>query len=468
MIESQPDPDANVHRTMGIDTTTRPVDRKTMNRLYHIRWSTAAAWLTGVAVLTCIRSAPAEDWVRFRGPNGTGISDAQVPTTWSESENLRWKLKLPGFGSSSPIVVGSRVFVTCYSGYGTGERGAGSVDALRRHLVCVARQTGQILWARTVNGGSPEDDFNGYLTEHGYASNTPTSDGERIFVFFGKSGVIAYDLQGKKLWSANVGKESSDRRWGSGASLILCGELLIVNASEESNSIRAFDKRSGKQVWKSEAKLLELAYGTPALVTTKAGKADLVIAVAGEVWGLDPDRGKLRWRAETKLIGNICPSPVVDGDTVYVFGGVRSSGSYAIRAGGKGNVTASNIVWASRNSSYVSTPLLCDKHLYWVDDRGIAWCVDATSGAVKYRQRVPGLQTGGRPVYASPVLAGDKILAVTRGDGTLVLPARPEFKILAQNRFPADDTDFNGTPAISNNELFLRSNLALYCVAAGK
>ena len=98
MIESQPDPDANVHRTMGIDTTTRPVDRKTMNRLYHIRWSTAAAWLTGVAVLTCIRSAPAEDWVRFRGPNGTGISDAQVPTTWSESENLRWKLKLPGSG----------------------------------------------------------------------------------------------------------------------------------------------------------------------------------------------------------------------------------------------------------------------------------------------------------------------------------------------------------------------------------
>ena len=115
-----------------------------------------------------------------------------------------------------------------------------------------------------------------------------------VFVFFGKSGVIAYDLQGKKLWIANVGKESSDRRWGSGASLILCGDLLIVNASEESNSIRAFDKRTGKQVWKAEAKLLELAYDTPALVTTKAGKADLVIAVAGEVWGLDPDRGKLR------------------------------------------------------------------------------------------------------------------------------------------------------------------------------
>jgi len=444
-----------------------------MNPVNHSQSKVRAAGLAGWAALASIALFPGigavrgDDWLRFRGPNGSGISDSHLPTTWSESENLRWKAKLPGFGSSSPIVVGSRVFVTCYSGYGTGERGAGRVDGLRRHLVCVDRQTGQIHWTRTIDGGSPEDDFNGYLTEHGYASNTPTSDGERVYVFFGKSGVFAFDLEGKKLWSAHVGNESSDRRWGSAASLILCDDALIVNASEESNSLRALDKRTGKQLWKSEAKLLELAYDTPALVT-KGGKSDLVLAVPGEVWGLDPNRGKLRWRVETQLIGNICPSPVVDGDRVFVFGGVRSSGSCAIRAGGKGDVTASNVLWTNRNSSYVSTPLLYGSHLYWVDDRGLAWCVDANSGEVKYRQRVPGLQTGGRPVYASPVLAGDKILAVTRWDGTLVLPAKPEFKIVAQNRFPADDTDFNATPAISNNELFLRSNLALYCVAAGK
>jgi outer membrane protein assembly factor BamB len=439
-----------------------------MKRFHHSRRSSWVAWLAAVTLSTSVQSASGEDWLRFRGPNGSGISDARLPTTWSDSENLRWKAQLPGFGSSSPIVVGPRVFVTCYSGYGTGDRGAGRVEMLQRHLVCVARDSGQILWTRTINGGSPEDDFNGYLTEHGYASNTPTSDGERVYVFFGKSGVISFDLEGKKLWTAPVGKESSDRRWGSAASLILVNDALIVNASEESNSIRAFDKRTGKPLWKSEAKLLELAYDTPALVTTKSGGSQLVIAVPGEVWGIDPQRGKLRWRAETKLIGNICPSPVVDGDLVYVFGGVRSSGSCAIHATGKGDITVSSTLWSSRNSSYVSTPLLYDKHLYWVDDRGIAWCLDAASGAVKYRQRVPGLQTGGRPVYASPVLAGDKILAVTRWDGTLVLPASPEFKILAQNRFSADDTDFNGTPALSNNELFLRSNLALYCVAAGK
>jgi outer membrane protein assembly factor BamB len=440
-----------------------------VDRLHHNRLPVRVACFAIAVISASVSPARGDDWLRFRGPNGSGVNrDSRVPTTWSESENLRWKAKLPGFGSSSPIVVGSRVFATCYSGYGTGERGAGRVEMLRRHLVCISRERGEVLWTQTVNGGSPEDDFNGYLTEHGYASNTPTSDGERVYVFFGKSGVIAFDIEGKKLWTTLVGTESSDRRWGSAASLILCGNLLIVNASEESNSIRALDKLTGKQVWKAEARLLELAYDTPVLVTTKTGKTELVIAVPGEIWGLDSEGGKLRWQVRTNLIGNICPSPVVDGDVVYVFGGVRSSGNCAIRAGGKGDVTKSNTLWTSRNSSYVATPLFHERHLYWVDDRGLAWCIDAASGDVKYRQRVPGLQTGGRPVYASPVLAGDKILAVTRWDGTLVLPARPEFKIQAQNRLATDDTDFNGTPAVCDNELFLRSNMALYCIAARK
>jgi outer membrane protein assembly factor BamB len=426
-------------------------------------------WIAAlVLLLTGAQFATAADWPRFRGPDGTGISRDSVPTTWNDSENLRWKTKLPGFGSSSPIVSGPLVFVTCYSGYGIGERDSARPAMLRRHLVCINRDKGDMLWQREVDAQLPEDDFSGYLTEHGYASNTPTCDNERVYVFFGKSGVLAFDRAGKRLWSVNVGKESSSRRWGSGASLILYNDALIVNASEESNSIRALDKRTGRQLWKAEANMLELAYGTPALVTEKNGQADLAICVPGEVWGLDPDRGKIRWRIETQLTGNICPSPVVDGDTLYLFGGVRSSGSLAIRAGGKGDVSKTNTIWSSRNSSYVATPVLSGEHLYWVDDRGIAWCLQASSGSVVYRQRVAGLQTGGRPVYASPVLAGDKIVVITRWDGTLILPANASFKILAQNRFSGDDTDFNATPAISNGELFLRSNLALYCVSSRK
>jgi hypothetical protein len=425
-------------------------------------------WIPAIVLLILAQAATANDWPRFRGPDGTGISRDSVPTTWSDSENLRWKTKLPGFGSSSPIVVGQRVFVTCYSGYGIGERDAARPAMLRRHILCINREKGGIVWQRSVDAELPEDDFSGYLTEHGYASNTPTSDGQRVYVFFGKSGVLAFDMDGKQLWSVNVGKESSNRRWGSGASLILYKDALIVNASEESNSIRALDKQTGRPLWKAEANMLELAYGTPALVTEKTGQSDLVISVPGEIWGLDPDRGKIRWRIETQLTGNVCPSPVVDGETVYVFGGVRSSGSLAVRAGGKGDVSKSNTIWTSRNSSYVATPVFSGEHLYWVDDHGVAWCIKASSGAVAYRQRVAGLQTGGRPVYASPVLAGDKIVVVTRWDGTLILPANPSFKILAQNRVTGDDTDFNATPAISDSELFLRSNQALYCVSSRK
>ena len=200
-------------------------------------------WIAATVVLILSRAAVAEDWTRFRGPNGTGISRDAVPTTWNDSENLRWKTKLPGFGSSSPIVVGSRVFVTCYSGYGIGERDAGRPATLKRYLLCINRETGAILWQQRVDAELPEDDFSGYLTEHGYASNTPTSDGQRVYVFFGKSGVLAFDMEGKQLWSAGVGKESSNRRWGSGASLILYQNAVIVNASEESNSIRASTKR---------------------------------------------------------------------------------------------------------------------------------------------------------------------------------------------------------------------------------
>jgi len=161
----------------------------------------------------------------------------------------------------------------------------------------------------------------------------------------------------------------------------------------------------------------------------------------------------------------VSPSVVVNGSTVYVFGGFRSSGSLAVRAGGRGDVTESHILWTSRNSSYVATPLLHDGHLFWIDDRGQAFCISATTGELVYRERVAGIKAEGRPVYASPVLAKDRIFVVSRWSGTFVLPAAPRYEILVQNSFEADDSDFSGTPAISDGELFLRSGKFLYCVS---
>lgn len=305
--------------------------------------------------------------------------------------------------------------------------------------------------------------YEGFITEHGYASGTPVADGERVYAFFGKAGVHAFTWDGKPLWTADVGKESSSRRWGTGSSLVLHNDTLIVNASEESQSIRGFDRRTGKELWKASAASLELAYGTPTL-TTVAGQTEVAIAVPGEVWGMNPDTGKLKWFAEHSLTGNISPSVVADGETLFVFGGFRAAGSLAVRAGGTGDVTRSHSGWTGRNSSYVATPVLFENHLYWIDDRGQAYCVAAKTGELVYRERVDGLTASGRPVYASPVAADGRLYIPSRWNGVLVLAAKPRYELLARNQFDDDDSDFNGSVAISAGRILLRSNRYLYCV----
>ncbi len=413
-------------------------------------------WPSFVFITICLfsKATVATVWAQFLGPDGAAKSDEIVATTWNESENLLWKYDLPGAGSSSPIVVGQRVFVTCYSGQG---------PSLRRHIVCVDKNSGEQLWAAEIGVEYREDAYTGYITEHGYASNTPVSDGKHLFVFLGKGGVHAFDLEGNKLWSVDVGKESSNRKWGSAASLVLFEDSVIVNAAEESRAIIALEKATGKERWRQEAEMLELAYGTPRLVSFAAGQHELVISVPGEVWALNPKTGKLKWYAETPMTGNVTPSVIIEDRVIFSFGGYRSSGSVAVRAGGKGDVTDSHTVWSSRSSSYVATPLLHEGRLYWIDDRGIAYCTSAKDGELVYRERVPNLQSG-RPVYASPTLIGNNIYVVTRRSGTIVYPPGEQFKPIAQNVIAGDETHFNASPAVCEGKIYLRSDQSLYCV----
>lgn len=397
-----------------------------------------------------------ENWPRFLGPQGRATSvSSKVPLTWSESENLKWKVPV-GSGSSSPVVWGDMVFVTSFSGDG---------ENVQRHLHCISRSQQKEIWKYSVDNAGREDAYRGFITEHGYASNSPVTDGKHVYVFFGKMGVHAVSMEGKKVWSAEVGKESSNRQWGSGASPVLHDNLLIVNAADEAQTIFAYDKLSGEVEWKSEAGGYELTYNTPTVV---AKHDEMLVAVPGELWALNLKNGKLKWYAETQLTGNVSPTTILDGETVYTFGGYRSSGSHAFPVGGNadGSKDATDSEkWYARNSSYVATPLLHDGHLYWIDDRGQAYCSRASDGELVYRERMKGLSSGGRPVYASPVLAGDRIYVVSRYDGTFVLPAKPEFEILAQNKFAGDESDASGTPAISGNDLFLRTGKFLYCVS---
>jgi hypothetical protein len=413
----------------------------------------AAVWL-----LTAATAGHAEDWPQFRGPGGRAAGTS-APLVWSNSRNLLWKTALPGGGSSSPIVHGDAIFVTSWS------EGAGG-QGPTRHLVKIARQDGKVAWQRDIAAPGPDDPYAGYLTEHGYASNTPVTDGEMVWVFLGKAGIIAYDMEGNERWRKSVGTESGNRRWGSGASLILHRDHLICNACEESQSIRAFDKRTGKEIWKAEAAALELAYGTPGIATLGDGSEEIVVAVPGEVWGLDPASGKLLWHAQSALTGNISPSVIVDGDVVYVFGGFRASGSLALRAGGTGDVSKSHVLWTSRTSSYVATPVLHEGHLDWIDDNGLAFCSDAKTGKEVYKERVREITSGGRPVYASPVVAGEKVYVVSRHDGTVVLPAAPRYEVLAHNVFEGDDSDASGTPALVDGRIYLRSAKFLYAIGS--
>ena len=406
------------------------------------------------AVLALFHTVPfglcnAEDWPRFRGPRGDGTSqDGAVPTEWGDTKNLKWKHKLPGAGFSSPIVVGQNVLVTAYSGQGRD---------VKRHLICLDRNAGQIKWSKAIDGVS--DGGDGGFNYHGQASHTPVSDGERVYVMFGSSGVRAFDMKGTQLWHQDVGNERA-ARFGTASSPILHGDHLIVTAGAESESIRAFDKKSGKEIWKTEAGSLSGTYSTPTIAKNALGEEELLLSVTFEVWGLNPQTGKLKWFAKTRVDTAACPSALVDKGVMYIIGG-RGGGRTAIKMGGKDDITKTGVLWSEAGGSYVPSPILHEGRLYWINDSGIASCVDAKTGKQVAQKRL-----GGR-YYASVCLINDKLYAVSRFGGTHVLEANSKFTEVAHNKL-LDESDFSASPAISDGQLFLRSDAYLYCIQAAE
>lgn len=413
------------------------------------------------AVFVVTSTGQAADWSRFRGPNGSASSDAQgVPTEWSDTKNLAWKTELPGPGSSSPIVVGERVFVTCYSGYGTSRSDAGDLKQLQRHVICVSLKDGRILWDKSVAAKQPEDRFGGFLQDHGYATSTPVSDGEQVFVFFGKSGVLAFDLDGMQLWQSSVGTGSGMNGWGSGSSPILYRNTVIVNAAAESKSLIALDKKTGKEAWRSDADSIHGTWATPVLVEAPNGKTELVLNAPFEMWGFDPDNGDFLWFAEGIQDNTICGSLVARDGIVYAIGG-RSGSAIAVKAGGRDDVSKSHIVWKKSLRSYVPSPVLAGDHILSVNnDGGVITGLNTKTGEQTFQQRLSNAGS----VYASPTVIGENVYVVTRRSGTFVVGiSGSRADILAENTF-ADETDFNASPAVADGKLLLRSNRALYCV----
>jgi outer membrane protein assembly factor BamB len=398
--------------------------------------------------------AAAADWPQFRGPGGQGTSSEQgLPTKWSNTDNIVWKVELPGAGTSSPIFVGDKIFLTCYSGYNEpGQRG-GNQEDLKRQVVCLSRTSGKQIWAKEVPSKLPEQER--IRDDHGYASNTPASDGKLVFAFFGKSGVFAFDLNGKQLWHADVGDELNG--WGSAASPVLFENLVIVNASVESDSLVALNKATGKEVWRASG--IRESWNTPLLLPASGGKTELIVSVPGKVQAHDPRTGEIIWTCDSGNRTYMVPSVVAEGGVVYSIGG-RPSSSVAVKAGGRGDVTDSHRRWVGQKGSIVSSPVLHNGHLYWAhESQGILYCAEAETGKIVYEER---LNRAGQ-FYASPVLADDKIYYVTRTGRTFVVAAEPEYKLLATNDLGVRDT-FNASPVVADGHLFLRSDKHLYCI----
>lgn len=410
-------------------------------------------------VVTCrdarLQSAePQANWPQFRGPNGLGVSPGKgLPQKWSQSENVVWKTELPGPGTSSPIVVGGRIYLTCYTGYNV-PRQSGSMDQLKLHLLCLNRDDGTKVWAQDVTPKLPEQAK--IRDDHGYASSTPVADDERVYVFFGKSGVFAFDLDGKQLWSADVGSELNG--WGSAASPILYGDLVIVNASVESENMVALNKKTGKEVWRAQG--IREAWNTPVLVPLPGGKTELVVAVHGKVLGFDPATGQQLWSCANDIGWYIVPSVVANEGVVWSIGGRSGVAAVAVRAGGRGDVTRTHRLWTGRHGSNVSSPIIHEGHLYWMHDNlGVAYCADAMTGKIVYEERV----AGAGQVYASPVLADGKLYYVSRTGRVIVLAAAPKYELLAVNDL-ADRSTFNASPAVAGDRILLRSDRFLYCL----
>ena len=388
-------------------------------------------------------------WASFRGPGGNAVAeDADIPTEWSATQNLRWKVDLPGYGTSSPIVLGDKLFLTCYSGYGEGD-GDGQLGNLMRHVVCVDRNSGQIVWQKQVAPVCDDERYGGFMALHGYASNTPVTDGENIYVFFGSSGLYGFDLEGNQLWRADAG--SGTDGWGSASSPVVYGDLVIVNASVESGALIAFDKKSGEEAWRVDR--ARRSWGTPIIVEV-GDRHECILSMQDEIISVDPATGRSLWEA-AGINDYICSSVVANDGIIYAIG-ARRGAAVAVQAG---EVNGERELWRADVGSNVTSPVYLNGHLYWVSDAGIAFCLDAETGERVYRER---LGNSGR-VYASAVAAGDKLYVVSRENGTFVISASPQFELLAHNELD-DDTVFNASPAVANDQLYLRSDRALYCI----
>ncbi len=415
-----------------------------------------------------------DNWHQWRGPNADGISPQGDPAVeWSESKNVRWKVKIDGDGCSTPIVWKDRIFVLTsvktdrkpdkpvrrVPSRAPARLSTPPPDTLCRfEVLCLDRATGKELWRKVAREEVPHE---GRHPTHGYASASPTTDGKFLYVSFGSRGFYCYDLDGKKVWERDLGKMRTRASFGEGSSPVLHkNRLIVLWDHEEDSSLLCLDARTGKDKWRVPRDEGS-SWSTP-LIVEHEGVTQIVVNGANRVRGYDFANGKVLWACGGQT-GNTISSPAVFDGIIYCMSGFRGAALYAIPLKARGDITGSSkIAWKRGEATpYVPSPLVLDGLLYFNKVcMGVLSCVDARTGKPHYdQQRLEGLGT----VYASPTAAAGRIYIADRDGNTLVLKHGKEYKTLATNKL---DDGMNASPVIVGKELFLRTHRNLYCIVA--
>ncbi|MEZ6016465.1 MAG: PQQ-binding-like beta-propeller repeat protein [Planctomycetota bacterium] len=397
----------------------------------------------------------AETWPNWRGPDTNGVARSErAPTVWSEDKNIRWKVAVPGLGSSTPIVWGDTLYVTS----AIEAEGAEPNGVQEFTVFALDRKDGSTKWRTKVAETVPHESIHKTNTQ---ASSSPITDGEHIIAFFGSRGLHCLDMQGKVLWSKDLGRMQTRNQFGEGASPALYRDTIVVVWDHEGEDfIAAFDKATGKEKWRQKRDEVT-TWSTP-LIVPVGDRMQVVTTATAASRAYDLETGKLIWSIGG-MTTNCIPTPIYHEGVVYLMSGFRGAMLQAIRlADAKGDLADSPaVLWRhSQETSYVPSGVLTGGNLYFVrNNNGVLSCVDAATGEVRYSgQRLTDVKS----VYSSLTSCGDHIYAPSREGTTVVFAAGPSYREVAVNAL--DDT-FDASPVIVGGELYLRGWKHLYCIA---
>lgn len=398
---------------------------------------------TAFVLFASIRTSPAEpNWPRWRGPDGNGQSaETNIPTKWDASA-VAWKVKLKGIGQSSPIIWGDRIFLT--SALESGKA---------RLVMCLDRKEGKLLWEHEAWKGTPEPSH----AQNGWATPSCATDGERVVAFFGKGGLHCYDVEGKPLWSRDLG--SFPGIWGTAASPVIVGDLVIQNCDAAGEGLLlAVDKKSGKDVWTSKRPAPERGGWTTPVLVEVDGKQQLVLNGEAMVTGHDLATGTQLWSCKS-FAGRGDPTVTPGKGVLFVVNG-QPGDIYAIKPGGAGDVTKSHMAWHTprKNGRDQPSPILVGDYLTVCSMTGMTTCYEASTGKPLWTERLKGVFS------SSPVAANGLVYFQNEAGETVVIKPGPTLDIVTTNSLGASGEVFRASLTPCNGQMFSRSDKVLYCI----